>query len=150
MLRRIAYAVEAVVAVAVIVTIVLLFTNDPEPAASTPDAPAAAVDAYGLPVDSDAPGDSSATSDSNAAAPSGIDGAAIYAENCSSCHGTSGEGGIGPAIGDGVTVMMFPNAADQITFVSNGAGVMPAFAGQLSPDEIAAVVEFVRENLTSG
>jgi mono/diheme cytochrome c family protein len=134
-LRRVAHVVEAVVAVAVVVTVVLLFTNDPQPVSSTPGEPVTAVDAYGLPVDEVASDGSAAV-----AAP-GPDGAAIYAGNCSSCHGGSGEGGIGPAINDGITVIMFPDAADQITFVSNGLGAMPAFAGQLSDAEIAAVVD---------
>jgi mono/diheme cytochrome c family protein len=141
-LRRVAYAVEAIVSVALIVTVVLLFTNDSQPAASTPGAPATAVDAYGLPVGADSDG-------SGPAAAPGPDGAAIYAENCSSCHGASGEGGLGPAIADGRTVAMFPDAADQAVFVSNGLGAMPAFAGQLSAEQIAAVVDFVRERLVS-
>jgi mono/diheme cytochrome c family protein len=38
----------------------------------------------------------------------------------------------------------FPNVDDQITFVSEGSGAMPAFGGRLSPAEIREVVQYTR------
>ena len=144
MLRRIANAVEAVVAVVFVVTVVLLFTNDPTPVSSTPDSPAPAVDAYGLPIGSEA------VDGSDAATP-GPDGAAIYAERCASCHGGDGGGAIGPALADGRMVERFPDAADQIEIVTVGRGGMPSFLDRgLTADEIAAVVEYTRTALTEG
>jgi len=73
-------------------------------------------------------------------------GAAIYAAKCSACHGASGQGG-----GHG----MFPtlagdpvvNAADagrMLAVISHGRSMMPAWKGQLSPGDIAAVATYVR------
>ena len=144
MLRRIANAVEAIVAVVFVFTVVLLFTNEPTPFSSTPGNPAPAVDAYGLPIGTQA-------SDGSAAAPTGPDGAAIYAQRCSACHGGDGGGSIGPALADGRMVERFPDVADQISIVTAGRGQMPSFSDRgLTADEIAAVVEFTRTSLTEG
>lgn len=148
MLRRVATVVEGAVAVAVVVTVVLLFTNDPEPAASTSGDPAAAVDAYGLPVATD-PTSGSAPPPASAPAAVAVDGAAIYGARCAGCHGATGGGGIGPALADGRTVEVYPDPADQIAVVAGGRGGMPAFSGRLTDAEIAAVVDFVRNDLVS-
>lgn len=86
--------------------------------------------------------------------------------SCSSCHGGSGEGGIGRPFADGEVLLTFPNIEDQLRFVSYGTpgyqlagvesygdpnreggphltgsmGVMPAQAGTLTDAEILAVV----------
>ena len=144
MLRRIANGFEAVVAVLFVVTVVLLFTNEPTKFSSTPGNPAPAVDAYGLPV-------GTAASDGSAAASVGPDGAAIYSQRCATCHGDDGGGGIGPALADGRMVTRFPDADDQIAIVTVGRGQMPSFSDRgLTADEIAAVVEFTRTSLTEG
>jgi mono/diheme cytochrome c family protein len=71
-------------------------------------------------------------------------GAALYASNCASCHGGDGGGGVGPQLAGGAVVKRFPSVDDQIAFVSEGSGSMPAFGGQLSPAEIRQVVEYTR------
>jgi mono/diheme cytochrome c family protein len=118
MLRRISYIVEALVGVAVVVALVLLFANDPE---QPPAAPAAVVEAAG-----------------------GVDGAAIFGDNCAGCHGGDGSGGIGPRLAGGRVVAVYPDPADQIAVVTNGRGGMPAWGGKLTDEEIAAVVEYTR------
>jgi mono/diheme cytochrome c family protein len=118
MLRRFSYLVEALAGVAVIVAVVLLFTNDPE---QPPAAPAAVVEAAG-----------------------GVDGAAIFGANCAACHGGDGSGGIGPRLAGGRVVERFPDPADQIAVVTDGRGGMPAWGGKLTDEEIAAVVEYTR------
>ena len=75
------------------------------------------------------------------------DGAAIYAETCASCHGAEGEGGYGPALGDGAVETSFPDVADQIAVIADGRGLMPAFAGDLTADQIEAVAVYEREAL---
>jgi len=70
-------------------------------------------------------------------------GAAIYDGNCASCHGGDGGGGLGPALA-GQVQKSFPDVEDQITFVEEGEGTMPAFAGRLTDDEIRQVVEYTR------
>lgn len=136
MFRRIANVFEAVVAVAFVVTVILLFTNKPT---ETPTGQvAAAVDAYGLPVGTSADG---------SAQPAGPDGAAIFDQRCSVCHGNDGGGGIGPALADGRMVSRYPDVADQIAVINGGRGEMPKFGNRLTPEEIAAVVEFTRTSL---
>jgi mono/diheme cytochrome c family protein len=69
------------------------------------------------------------------------DGEAVFTDNCGSCHtlsaaGTSGT--TGPNL-DGVS--LDTGAIEGI--VRDGRGGMPAFGGDLSDDEIAAVAAFV-------
>jgi mono/diheme cytochrome c family protein len=71
-------------------------------------------------------------------------GASLFAANCASCHGSDGGGGVGPQLSDGKVTAAFPDAADEITVVTNGRGAMPAFGKGLSADEIALVVEYTR------
>jgi mono/diheme cytochrome c family protein len=118
MLRRISYVVEGIVAVAAAITVVLLFANSPEQA---PAAPAAAVEAAG-----------------------GVDGATVFGDNCATCHGGDGSGGIGPRLAGGRVVTVYPDPADQIAVVTDGRAGMPAFGRKLTEEEIAAVVEYTR------
>jgi mono/diheme cytochrome c family protein len=71
-------------------------------------------------------------------------GAQVYAANCATCHGADGGGGTGPQLAGGAAVKRFPSVDDQIRFVTDGKGGMPAFGGQLSPAQIRAVVEYTR------
>lgn len=73
-------------------------------------------------------------------------GATVYAANCAQCHGASGEGGIGPAIGDGAAADAL-TADEMIALVTDGRDAMPAFGEDLTQDEIRQVVEYVRELL---
>ena len=96
--------------------------------------------------------------ESEGAAVAGPDGADVYAANCAACHGPDGTGGVGPALDKMETV--FPDFDEAVAWVTDvaaettgpygagGAGndgkgskaMMPAFEGQLSPEEIRAVV----------
>jgi mono/diheme cytochrome c family protein len=71
-------------------------------------------------------------------------GAQIFAASCASCHGADGGGGTGPQLAGGAAAKRFPSVDDQIRFVTDGSGAMPAFGGQLSPREIREVVEYTR------
>src|SRR5689334_8444277 len=65
-----------------------------------------------------------------------VAGSDVYAANCASCHGASGEGGAGPAL-PGVD-------ADTLRMtVLYGKESMPAFDGTLTDTEIADVTAFV-------
>jgi cytochrome c551 len=71
-------------------------------------------------------------------------GREIFVANCGSCHtlsdaGTSGA--IGPSL-DGIGL----DVSTVETQVRNGGGGMPAFEGQLSDEEIAAVSAYVAES----
>ena len=97
-------------------------------------------------------------------------GPQIYTSaGCGSCHGPTGGGGVGPKLSGGETKLTFPNVEDMVKWVTEGSGPsrgqpygdpgrpggqrpaasggMPAFGGQLSPEEITTVVEYVREQL---
>ena len=90
-------------------------------------------------------------------------GAKIY-QTCASCHGATGEGGVGPSFQNGVLSKDWPNYKDQIRWVSLGSagwpgdtygannkpkkGGMPAWASQLTPLQIAEVVRYEREVLS--
>lgn len=91
------------------------------------------------------------------------EGAKIY-QNCASCHGGAGEGGVGPTFQNGVLAKDWPKFQDQIRWVSLGSagwpgdtygaqnkpkkGGMPAWTGQLTPLQIAEVVRYEREVLS--
>ncbi|HJQ78213.1 MAG TPA: c-type cytochrome [Acidimicrobiia bacterium] len=90
-------------------------------------------------------------------------GAAVSGVNCAGCHGANGEGGVGPPLA-GVTTT-FGSCADHIEWVSLGSagfpdghgdtnkpteGGMPAFAGSLSAEQIAAVSAFERVRFGGG
>ncbi|MEA2687201.1 MAG: hypothetical protein QOE93_2396 [Actinomycetota bacterium] len=97
-------------------------------------------------------------------------GAQIFQQaGCVNCHGAQGQGGVGPMLAGGQVSKTFPNEADQVKFVTEGSskikgqpygdpareggqhtantGGMPSFAGQLSDEEITAVVQYEREGL---
>jgi mono/diheme cytochrome c family protein len=106
-----------------------------------------------------------------AAAPNG---SIIFGNNCAACHGATGGGGVGPKLAGGEAVLTFSDAGGggrdaHIDWVTNGSGPfkgkgygdpnrpggqhiaatggMPAFGGKLSPEEIAAVVDYERDGL---
>jgi mono/diheme cytochrome c family protein len=70
------------------------------------------------------------------------DGAAVFASaGCGNCHtlsAASATGNVGPNLDE-----LQPDAATVEEQVRNGGGGMPAFEGELSDDEIAAVSEYV-------
>jgi mono/diheme cytochrome c family protein len=71
-------------------------------------------------------------------------GATIFSGNCARCHGAEGSGGLGPQLSGGAVLDRFPDAADEIEFVTRGRGGMPAFGGTLSAEEIQQVVQYTR------
>ncbi len=97
-------------------------------------------------------------------------GAQIYvAAGCGACHGATGGGGVGPKLAGGEAKLTFPNEADHVAWVTEGSaaskgksygdpnrpggarppasGGMPSFKGQLTPEEILAVVQYERDRL---
>jgi len=71
-------------------------------------------------------------------------GAAVYAATCAGCHGSDGGGGIGPQLSGGHAVTRFPNADDQVGFVTKTHAPLVPAVGQLSSDDVRAVVEYTR------
>lgn len=73
-------------------------------------------------------------------------GQSVYAEQCARCHGSAGRGGSGPRLA-GEVVAAYPDVEDEIALVAGGRRGMPAFGGELSDEEIEAVVRYTREVL---
>lgn len=98
------------------------------------------------------------------------EGGAIYSAQCSACHGATGGGGTGPAFAGGDLAETFPEWETQVEWVTLGSdgwvaehggtygandkpvygfsgAAMPAFADELSEEEILLVVRYEREVL---
>lgn len=92
-------------------------------------------------------------------------GGEVYAAACSSCHGGTGGGGVGPQLNGGEVLLTFPDWQSQVAWIINGspgvngtpygdagrpggqrlsAGGMPAFVGSLEAEELLAVVLYER------
>lgn len=99
-------------------------------------------------------------------------GAAVYATNqCASCHGGTGGGGVGYQLNDGEALLTFPTVDPMLDWIAAGTeawgegtaigdpnreggahiagdrAVMPGFGETLSESDIYAVARFVREQL---
>jgi mono/diheme cytochrome c family protein len=71
-------------------------------------------------------------------------GAEIFkSSRCFACHGEMGGGGMGPALAGDPMLAVQQFVIAQILI---GRGAMPAFAGELSNDDIAAVAAYVRNS----
>jgi cytochrome c oxidase subunit II len=79
-----------------------------------------------------------------AAAAQEPDGGQLYAQHCAACHMPTGEGmePTFPALAGNEFLLGDPHGP--IGVVLHGRGAMPAFGGQLSDDEIAAVISHER------
>jgi mono/diheme cytochrome c family protein len=75
-------------------------------------------------------------------------GAIVFTENCSTCHGGTGHGGNGGP--DLRTMPLAQTEAGAIEQVTHGGGGMPAFEGQLSEEEIEDVASYVVQEITHG
>lgn len=76
-----------------------------------------------------------------------VDGASLFAANCAGCHGSQGEGGVGPKLAGGRVTTAFADASRELTFIRSGSGVMPGFASTLTPEQLQAVVDYTRKEL---
>ena len=124
MLRRVANWVEAVVGVALLLTVILLFANQP---AKPPDAQAEVVEAgVGLTEQPSSARDAPAATAAMAPAASGHHSPAVVSSNSS------------------------PTPPIRSRWSRVVAPAMPSFAAKLTEDEIAAVVEYTRTILAGG
>ena len=111
MFKRIVNAVEVLALLAAVVFAVLLVAYRPSP----PEA----VGVAGDPVAA---------------------GETIFRASCAGCHGSSGQGSIGPKLADGAVVAKFPKAADEVAVVSNGRGGMPAWSSRLTRGRVSTTM----------
>lgn len=68
-------------------------------------------------------------------------GASVYDNNCASCHGPQGKGGVGPTL----AAAAFPSMVAQKVLV--GGGGMPAFGGKIPAADIGNVAAYVAQRL---
>jgi mono/diheme cytochrome c family protein len=133
------------IAILLLAAILVACNPNPQPQALTPIptlAPAAAatlVPALQEPGAGGAPGGGQADA---------AQGAQIFQQNCSACHGAQGEGGIGPALRNSQYIQTAGDQAITETIANGRTGtVMPAWSqakgGSLSDAQIANVVAFL-------
>lgn len=92
-------------------------------------------------------GSSSVATSSTGGGTAAVDGKAVFESNCASCHtlkAADASGSFGPNLDD-----LKPDAATVQKQVESGGGGMPAFKGQLSNEEIAAVAAYVAKSAGS-
>jgi mono/diheme cytochrome c family protein len=84
-----------------------------------------------------------------ASAATAADGKTIFGSKCAACHGPDGRGQT--AMGKKLMVKDLTasklSAAEMEAMVTSGKGKMTPFAGKLAPDEVKAVVGFVKGGL---
>lgn len=81
------------------------------------------------------------------------DGAELYTAACQSCHmpgGVGADAGAGtknyPALAGNQNLQA---AVYPATFILNGAGAMPSFADQLTDEQVAAIINYLRQDLNN-
>jgi len=80
--------------------------------------------------------------------PEGLTPEESWSRHCSSCHGINGQGAIGPRLGGGAVAAAYPDIEDQVAVIADGRGEMPPFEDSLTEDEILAVAEYSRDELS--
>lgn len=78
---------------------------------------------------------------------SGELGKETWAGVCAKCHGLSGEGGIGRALG-GSVILADPQAVENL--VRNGRRTMPAVGSGWTSEQVEALTSYLKENPPSG
>ena len=118
-----------------------IFTGDDAESVAAYVASVAGLPATGQPPPADDSGGETTPKESGGQ----VDGEAVFAEaGCGSCHTFAAAGASG-TIGPNLDESM-PSKELAMQRVSEGMGAMPAFADQLSPEQIAAVAEYVSQN----
>jgi mono/diheme cytochrome c family protein len=76
-------------------------------------------------------------------------GEAVYQAHCAECHGRTGEGGTGTALGNATMLALSPDTFLRHAIVNGREDTpMPAFAGTLSETQIDDVTAFLRSRST--
>jgi mono/diheme cytochrome c family protein len=73
-------------------------------------------------------------------------GASLYGTYCATCHGSGGQGGVGPRLA-GRVANRYPDGTDEVSLVREGKAGMPSFQTTLGPAEIRNLVEYTRTSL---
>lgn len=78
----------------------------------------------------------------------GLEGGELYEASCAHCHGSVGEGGVGPAVGPGSNTAVVLTDEQIVGVIRVGPGAMPG-SPNLSDAQVQSLVDFLRE-LQSG
>ncbi|MFN2321440.1 MAG: c-type cytochrome [Trueperaceae bacterium] len=73
-------------------------------------------------------------------------GATLYAANCALCHGSAGQGGVGPRLTGNARA---GNEANVLSVIRYGRGAMPGFGATLAEPEIDVLVRWVGQELAA-
>jgi mono/diheme cytochrome c family protein len=78
--------------------------------------------------------------------PADAGGAEIYSMLCDNCHGPDLEGrvGLGPSLGPGSNSSGLPDSFLETT-IEHGRGRMPSFSTVLSDEQMARLIEHIRQ-----
>jgi mono/diheme cytochrome c family protein len=77
-------------------------------------------------------------------APTATTAAAVFARNCERCHGADRRGQIGPNITAGALQSRGRTDEYLRDTITNGVRNMPTWKGKLSPEQIEAIIKFLR------
>ncbi len=95
------------------------------------------------PATSATPTTTSTTAPTGTAPTTAPDAAQLYSTDCAVCHGVNREGNVGPAITS--TALSQWNLSQITSIINNGGeGGMPDFSSQLSPAQINALANFLK------
>ncbi|MCB1520278.1 MAG: c-type cytochrome [Hyphomicrobiaceae bacterium] len=72
---------------------------------------------------------------------------ALYREKCASCHGEGRLGGTGPALIPETLHRLKPDVIGKVIHAGRAATQMPAFGGELTSDDIAALATYIKSPL---
>ncbi len=76
--------------------------------------------------------------------PEDATGAEVYQLLCSNCHGADLSGGIGPSLGPDSPSAQQPDSFLEVT-IMRGRGRMPSFSSSLNQDQLARLIDYIRE-----
>jgi len=122
-----------------------IYTGDDAESVAAYVASVAGLPTAGGPPSSDDDGGTGTGTDTSPDGEGQVDGAGVFAEaGCGSCHtfeAAGATGTIGPNLDESR-----PSRELAVERVTEGQGAMPAFGDQLSPEQIAAVADYVAQN----
>lgn len=77
----------------------------------------------------------------------GKNAAALFASHCARCHGQNREGisGLGPPLNPASLAGLSYDEVQVVISSGGFGGGMPAFSGALSPEEIKALAQFIKD-----
>lgn len=76
--------------------------------------------------------------------PEDATGGEVYRLLCANCHGSDLSGGLGPPLGSDSPSAAQPDAFLEVS-IMRGRGRMPSFSTSLNEDQLARLIDYIRE-----